>query len=201
MNRCWSPKMLSPKRSNSLSKIVNNCLFSESVKSYNLGHDLLFWRSSSKFFLVNELCYKREPVRPGKYSNNGWWAQSISVVFLCFLYFFSLLLFCVTWSLILLQPSRWLRRWLSRNVIYEAVLKSFGLIFCFHHDLGYLPHYRLASHSQSYMAHLSWQYSKSKAPLSNRHEEETQRATVFPKGFVKIYLLSFYKQNMKAKFW
>ena len=76
LNRCWSPKMLSPKRSNSLSKIVNNCLFSESVKSYNLGHDLLFWRSSSKFFLVNKLCYKREPVRAGKYSKNGWWVQS-----------------------------------------------------------------------------------------------------------------------------
>ena len=38
--------------------------------------------------------------------------------------FFSLLLFCITWSLILLQPSHWLRRWLSRNVIDEVVLWS-----------------------------------------------------------------------------
>ena len=82
---------------------------------------------------------------------------------------------CHRWS------SFVIRLFLS-SLYFWIVLTSFDLIFCFHHDLGHLPHYRLASRSQSYMAHLSCQYSKSKGPLSNRHEEETQRATVFQQG-------------------
>ena len=45
--------------------------------------------------------------------------------------FFSLLLFCITWSLILLQPSRWLRRWPSRIVTYKVFCRASVWFFAF----------------------------------------------------------------------